>query len=371
MRACASGAARRAKVCHSLLKSTPLSPLLCTFSVVALHMNTDQIMLVVAVMITATVIAGGVAHKLKLGSTVALLTVGMALGPYAPTPLFTGHIEELQEVGEIGVVLLLFLVGLDSQPQRLLSMRRLVFGLGTAQYLLTTGVITGLLIAVTPLSWQAALLVSLGLAMSSEAVAISSVEERGDGESTHGRAVLAVVINQNFMAILVLAAVPILAAGPAPQIPTPTLDKALTVIAAVAAIYVLGRHGLPRALTWAARERGFEVFTLLIIAAVFAAAWAMDTVGVSSALGSLMIGMTLSTSVFAEQIKAAVSFTKGLLLRVFFIAIGMAINVKEAAALDGLVLLFLPALLLIKIVVVMVLAWLFRFGLRPAILAGV
>jgi glutathione-regulated potassium-efflux system ancillary protein KefC len=334
-------------------------------------MTTDHIMSVSAVIITATVIAGGVAHKLKLGSTVALLTVGMALGPHAPTPLFTGHVDELQAVGQVGVVLLLFLVGLDSQPQRLLSMRRLIFGLGTAQYLLTTGVITGLLIAVTPLPWQTALLVGLGLAMSSDAVGISSVEERGDSTSAHGQAVLAVVINQNFMAILVLAAVPILAAGPAPQIPTPTLDKALAVIAAVATVYVLGRYGLPRALTWAARKRGFEVFMLIIIAAVFAAAWVMDTVGVSSALGSLMIGMTLSTSVFAEQIKAAVSLTKGLLLRVFFIAIGMAINVKEVAGLGSLVLLSLPTLFLIKIVVVMVLARLFRFGLRPAILAGV
>ena len=100
-------------------------------------MDIDRILLAVTVMLTATVVAGSVAQKLNLGSIVALLVVGMALGPYSPRPLLTGHVEELQSVGEIGVILLLFLVGLDIQPQKLASMRRLVFGLGPAQYLLT------------------------------------------------------------------------------------------------------------------------------------------------------------------------------------------------------------------------------------------
>jgi glutathione-regulated potassium-efflux system ancillary protein KefC len=105
--------------------------------------NIDQILLAVTVMITATVVAGSVAKQLNLGSIVALLVVGMALGPHSPRPLLTGHIEELQTVGEIGVILLIFLVGLESQPGKLSSMRRLFFGLGTAQYLLTTIAIGG------------------------------------------------------------------------------------------------------------------------------------------------------------------------------------------------------------------------------------
>jgi glutathione-regulated potassium-efflux system protein KefB len=104
-------------------------------------MDIDRILLAVAVMLTATVVAGSVAQKLHLGSIVALLVVGMALGPYSPRPLLTGHVEALQSVGEIGVILLLFLVGLDTQPQKLSSIRRLVLGLGTAQYLLMTAAI--------------------------------------------------------------------------------------------------------------------------------------------------------------------------------------------------------------------------------------
>src|SRR5215813_9522767 len=97
----------------------------------------DQILLAVTVMIIATIVAGSVAKQLNLGSIVALLVVGMALGPHSPRPLLTGHVEELQTVGEIGVILLLFLVGLETKPGRLSSTHRLFLGLGTAQYLLT------------------------------------------------------------------------------------------------------------------------------------------------------------------------------------------------------------------------------------------
>src|SRR5262244_4424842 len=120
-------------------------------------MDVDSILLAVAVMLTATVVAGRVAQQLHLGSIVALLVVGMALGPYSPKPLLTGHVEELQSVGEIGVILLLFLVGLETKPERLSSVRRLFYGLGAAQYLLTTIVIIGFLIAVAHLHWQSAL----------------------------------------------------------------------------------------------------------------------------------------------------------------------------------------------------------------------
>jgi glutathione-regulated potassium-efflux system ancillary protein KefC len=333
-------------------------------------MEIDQILLTVVIMITAVVIAGGVAKKLNLGSIVALLAVGMALGPHSPRPLLTDHIDELQAVGEIGVVLLLFLVGLDTYPKRLLSMRRLVFGLGTAQLVLTTAAIAGLLISVALEQWQWALIVGLGLAMSSDAVAISTLEERGESTSQHGQAVMAVVINQSFMVIAVLAVIPILAAAPGQSITMPKPSRAFEVIAAVAGVYGLGRYGLPKTLTWAARKLGFESFTMIIIAAVLAAAWAMDEAGVSMALGSFMIGMTLSTSVFAEQIKASVSLMKGLLLGLFFIAVGMAIDLKEVATLGGEFLLALPALLLIKFAVVFVLAQIFGLGLRAAILAG-
>ena len=168
-------------------------------------MGIDRILLALAVVLTATVVAGGIAKKLNLGSTVALLAVGVALGPHSPWPIFTGQVEDLQTVGEIGVMLLFFLVGLDLRPQNLSAMRRLFVGLGTAQYLLTSTAIAALLIVVASMHWQAALIVALGLAISSDAVVIPSLEEHAETGSSRGRAVVAVLIYQSLAVIPVLA----------------------------------------------------------------------------------------------------------------------------------------------------------------------
>ena len=333
-------------------------------------MNTDQILLAVAVIISAVVVAGSVAKKLNLGSIVALLVVGMALGPHSPMPMLTGHVDELQALGEIGVMLLLFLVGLDIQPKRLSSMRRLFFGLGTAQYLLTTIAIAGLLIAVDHVHWQSALIVALGLALSSAAVAFSSLEEHAESVSPCSRVVIAVEIYQDFVTIPVLVVIPLLAPNPVRGAPVPMVFKTLEVCSAIAAVYLFARYGLPKALAFAARKHNLEVFTLIIIAAIFASAWVMDKVGLSAALGAFMVGMVLSTSVFSHQIKASVSSIKGRLLGVFFIAIGMSINLKEVIGIGGPLLYYLPMLFLIKIGVVIALALGFRLGFRTSILAG-
>jgi len=321
-------------------------------------------------MITATVVAGSVAKQLNLGSIVALLVVGMALGPHSPRPLLTGHIEELQTVGEIGVILLIFLVGLETQPGKLSSMRRLFFGLGTAQYLLTGIIIAGLLIAIAYLHWQSALIMALGLAMSSEAIAIASLEEHAETVSPQGRAVMAVLIYQDFMTIPVLAMIPLLVAGPMQDAPMPRVFKMLEVCAAIITVYLFIRYALPKILATAARKYGIETFTLIVIATIFAVAWVMDTLGLSNALGAFMVGMILSASVFAYQIKASVSSIKGLLLSVFFIAIGMSINLKEVIGIGGELLFYLPSLLLLKVAVVVGLGLFFRLGFRPSVLAG-
>jgi len=331
-------------------------------------MSIDRILLAAAVMITAAVVAGAVAKRVNLGSTVAMLVVGIALGPHSPWPLLTGHVEDLQAFGEIGVILLLFLVGLDTQPRRLSTMRRLAFGLGSAQYLLTTAAIVGLLMAIAGLHWQAALIVALGLAMTSDAVAIQSLEDHAETASPLGRAVTAVVIYQGFAAIPVLAMIPVLAAPG--QDPTPPLYKVLEVGAAIGAVYFAARHALPNILAFAARRYGVETFNLIVIAAIFAAAWVMDTVGLSSALGAFMVGMLLSTSIFADQIRASVSPLKGQLLAVFFIAIGMSIDLREVVALGGALLHYLSALVLLKVAVAIALALAFRLGVRTSILAG-
>jgi len=206
--------------------------------------------------------------------------------------------------------------------------------------------------------------------MSSDAVAFSSLEEHAESVSPRGRVVMAVEIYQDFITVPVLAVIPLLAPNSMQGPPAPTVFKTLEVCAAIAAVYLFARYALPKALAFAARKHNIESFTLIIIAAIFGSAWAMDTVGLSTALGAFMVGMVLSTSVFADQIKASVSSLKGRLLGVFFIAIGMSINLKEVIGVGGPLLHYLPTLFLIKIAVVIALALGFRLGFRTSVLAG-
>jgi glutathione-regulated potassium-efflux system ancillary protein KefC len=312
-------------------------------------MSTDEILLSAALVIVAAVVARGVAQRLALGPIVALLVVGAALGPHSVYPLLADYTDEMQAVGEVGVVLLLFLMGLDTQPERLRSMRTLVFGSAIVLYLLTVAALVAVFLVLGFKSWQAALIVALGLAMGSTAVAVGTLEERSESMTAHGRAVMAVLISQGFIAILVLAAIPMLEAGPrgAPGVPAP--GKVLMVLAIVATVYVAARKVLPAALTWSARRLGSNGFGMIVLAAVFAAAWIMDQIGASMALGSFMVGMILSTSQFAEQIRTAVAPRKGILLGVLFIAIGMSIDPREVAGVGWHLFAILPLLLLIKV----------------------
>jgi glutathione-regulated potassium-efflux system protein KefB len=330
-------------------------------------------MFAAAVIMGATAVAVGVAKKLELGAIVALLVVGMALGPHSPFPLLTGHADEMQAIGEIGVTLLVFAVGLELQPTQVWSIRRLVFGLGSAQFALTTAAIVGFLalsLGIAHVRWHSALVVALGLAMSSAAIPFPILQARRESDTPHGRAVLAIDIFQGFMVVPVLALIPILATGSAQSGFSVDLRKALEVVAALIGVYVLGRYLLPRALTLTARSLGPGGFAVTVLAAVFFASWWMESVGISMALGAFMIGILLSTSIYAEQVKAAVSPAKQLLLAIFFIAIGMAIDLKQLLDFRGDLLLYLPSLLLIKLVILFFLARAFGLGLRSAILTG-
>jgi len=333
-------------------------------------MNIDQLLLAVALMMLATAAALAVAKKLNVGSIVALMAVGMALGPHSPWPLVTGHIEELQAVGEIGVMLLLFLVGLGLKPKGLWSMRKLVLGLGLGQYFLSAAAIAAVAMWGGGLHWQGALVSGLALAMSSTAMPFQVLQERGDAGSAQGRAVVAVDLFQSLAAIAVLALLPVLAARQTHPELAPTLYKAVEVCGALGGVYLLGRYALPPALALTARGLGSGAFALIVLAAVLAAGWLMDRVGISMALGTLLVGVLLSGSPFAEQVKAAATPAKQVLLGLFFIAIGMAIDFHALASEAASLLFYLPIVLAIKLAIVLLLTMLFGLGLRAALVSA-
>jgi len=334
--------------------------------------DTAHLLLAFGIVLAAIAVAVGVAQRLRLGAPVAMLGVGMVLGPHSPWPLLTGHVDELQAVGEIGVMLLVFTAGLNTQPKRLWTMRPLVFGLGPLQYALTVVALLGVIaVFVGPKAfhWGSALVVSLGLAMSSSAIPLPLIEARGEEGSPHGRAVIALDLFQSLATIPVLAIIPIVAAGTAQGIQF-DFAKSAEVAAAVVGVYLLGRYLLPRALALTAREGGPIGFVVVVLAGVFLAAAAMEFAGVSMALGAFMIGVLLSTSPYADQVKAAAAPAREVLLAVFFIAIGMAIGLHELAAMRSQLALYLPLMLIIKFAVLGILALAFRLGRRAAFLAG-
>jgi glutathione-regulated potassium-efflux system ancillary protein KefC len=333
-------------------------------------MNTDRLIFATAAMIVATAIAIGVAKKLNLGSIVALLLVGMALGPHSPRPLFTGHVDQLQAIGQIGVMFLIFVVALDIQPSRLWSLRRLVLGLGSLQFLLTTAAVAVFVTLLGTTRWQSALVVGLGLAMSSDAIPLPILDARGESATPEGRVTIAVSIFQSLMVIPVLALTSILGAGTCVSGTRPGLATALHVVAAISGVYLMGRYLLPRALVLTARNLGSGAFGLIVLAAVLVAGLAMSKAGVSMALGAFMIGVLLSTTAFAEQVKAAATPTKQILLGLFFIAIGMDIDLRAVATLGSKLLLLMPLLFAIKFIVVFGLVRAIGVEARKAMLAG-
>jgi glutathione-regulated potassium-efflux system protein KefB len=334
-------------------------------------MDIDQLMRAVAIVLAVTAIAVTIARRLNLGSTLGLLVVGAALGPHSPHPLMgMEHVDELQAVGEVGVVLLLFLLGLDIRPSRLWAMRGMVVGLGTAQFVLSAAAIAGALALNGVGAWKGMVVVGLALAMSSAAVSIAALQDHGGTASLEGRATIAVQILQSFVLIALLIAIPLLGA-PVRSVQPPGLRHTLEVLGVILVIQVTARWVLPRLLTLTATNLGSGAFTLTIIAAVFGAAATLDSLGVSMALGAFMLGVNLSSSIYVDQLKISVDPAKRLLLGLFFITIGMALDWRAVLAAGAVPMLVLLGLLAVKFVIAAGLGLAFRFGRRAALLTGV
>ena len=309
-------------------------------------MDTARVMLAAAILLAVTGIALLAARKIHAGSIVALLAAGMLLGPHTPYPVIASHIEDLQQVGEAGVILLLFLVALDIQPARLWEKRRAVLVLGAGQYVLATAAVMSLVLAVTPLGWKAALLVGLGLAMSSGAIAFGTLEERRDGASSRGRTVLAVQVFQSIMVAPVLAFVPLLATqGDVHGSP----GAIVFAILAIAVVCVLALFVLPTVLRVSARTPGPATFGLFVFSAVLFASWIADRAGISAAMGAFLLGLLLSGFEMAERIKAVVAPAKQLLLALLFLSIGMAIDPGEVFAQRWDLLVLVPGVFVAKL----------------------
>ena len=328
-------------------------------------MDLSSILLAVILMLGATVICVLLFEQLGFGSVLGLIVAGILIGPHTPGPVVTDHVDELQNVAELGVVLLMFTIGLELRPNKLWRMRRLIFGLGSAQMLLTTALVGAYALYVMNDSWQTSLVLGFGFAMSSTAIVMTLLEKTGDLSKEHGQGSFGILMAQDLWIVPIMALIPILAATPAEGPSVTVWQEFALVVIALTAIFVIGYYLLPMALAYTASRRNMEAFGAVVYLTVLAAAWMMEQLGISMTLGALLIGMLLSASDYRLQVEAITDPFKGLLMGLFFVAVGMSIDIPAFLANWQGLLAHVPAILAIKIIVLVALAMAFGIS-RPA-----
>ena len=303
------------------------------------------------VLLAAATIAVPLTRRAGFGSVLGYLLAGIAIGP-AGLRLIT-DIDAIASIASLGVVMLLFLIGLEVRPQRLWIMRRAVFGLGTAQVAIT-GAVLAALAHTAGIVWQGAIVLGAGLAMSSTAIVLPMLAERDLLTSRAGRDAFAVLLFQDLAFIPLVALVPLLASNSVPDhVPWHDVARAAVIIA----IILVGGRFLLRPLFRAiGGAKTPEVFTTVALLIVAGTALLATVAGLSPSLGAFMAGVLLSESEYRHELQADIEPFEGLLLGFFFISVGMSADLSLAVAQPGLLAGATGALLFVKAAIAFALA---------------
>jgi glutathione-regulated potassium-efflux system ancillary protein KefC len=296
------------------------------------------------VFFAAAVICVPIAARLKLGSVLGYLIAGALVGPWGLR--LVSESEGTRNLADLGVVLMLFAIGLELDPKRLLEMRRDVFGGGGLQMALCGGALALGLLALG-LPWQAALVAGLALAMSSTAIAMQTLAERNEQSTPTGRTAFAILLFQDIAAIPLIALVPLLG-GVHSDSMLPFWQRALIGAAAVAGVVFIGRYLTRPALRVLARVNVRELFTAFALLLVIGIAELMALAGISMTLGAFLAGVLLANSEFRHALESDIEPFKGLLLGLFFISVGMTIDFGLLDSNPGMVAMLLAGFLVLK-----------------------
>jgi glutathione-regulated potassium-efflux system protein KefB len=285
----------------------------------------DKVLVQAAILLAAAAIAAPLGRRLRIGSVLGYLLVGTLIGPFGLGFIFEVYeLDSIRSIAELGVVLLLFLIGLELRPVRLWGMRRAIFGAGAAQ-VFATGALLAL--AATPygISPAIAVVVGLALAMSSTAFVLQLLEEKKELAQRHGRLAFSILLFQDLAAIPLIAVVPLLAVRGS----TTALEALLAIVRAavvIVAVVIVGRFLLNRVYRVVAASGVREAMTASALLTVIGVALAMHSAGLSAALGAFLAGAMLADSEYRHQIEADIQPFEGLLLGLFFMAIGMSLD---------------------------------------------
>ena len=304
----------------------------------------------------AAVLVVPLSKALGLGSIIGYLVAGIAIGPWGLG--LVSSVEEVLHFAEFGVVLMLFLVGLELEPKRLWNLRRPIFGWGLAQVASCAVVLFGIG-WLAGAEWRVALVAALGLALSSTAIALQVLGERNLLKTSSGQAGFSILLFQDVAAIPILALLPLLAGAAAGAHEVTGLDRlfeGLKIVGVIASIVFGGRLALRPLLRWIARSNTPEIFTATALLLVVAIAALMQFVHLSMALGAFLAGVLLAESEYRRELETDIEPFKGLLLGLFFIAVGMSINFGVLIAQPLMMAVLVVGFMVVKLVVIYALA---------------
>lgn len=308
--------------------------------------------------LVAAVLIVPIAARLGIGAVLGYLVAGIAIGPWGLG--FISDVEEILHFSELGVVFLMFIIGLELNPSKLWALRRSIFGVGAAQVLISAGIL-GALLWLSNFSWQAAVIGGIGLAMSSTAMALQLMRDKGMNRSEAGQLGFSVLLFQDLAVIPALALVPLLAGSDSGSI---DWMKVGMKVLAFAGMLVGGRYLLRPIFRFIAASGVREVFTAAALLLVLGSALFMDALGLSMALGTFIAGILLAESEYRHELEVAIDPFKGLLLGLFFISVGMALNLGVLYTHILEILLGVLILVTVKTLVLYVLARV--YGLRSS-----
>ncbi|MGF1468240.1 MAG: monovalent cation:proton antiporter-2 (CPA2) family protein [Sandaracinaceae bacterium] len=320
------------------------------------------------VYLSAAVVSVPLAKRLGLGSVLGYLLAGIAIGPFA-LGLVGEEGQDVMHFAEFGVVMMLFLVGLELEPALLWRLRFPILGLGGSQVLVTAAAVTGLAVALG-LSWPEGLAVGMTLALSSTAIVLQTLDEKGLMKTAAGQSSFAVLLFQDIAVIPMLALFPLLAThhlaaehggdhGGTAIGGLPAWAQTLAVLGAVGAVVAIGRYAMRPVFRFIARTRLRELFVAAALLLVIGTALLMAEVGLSPALGTFVAGVVLANSEYRHELESDIEPFKGLLLGLFFIAVGASIDFQVVAASPGTIAVLVLLLVAVKIVVLAVLGRVF------------
>ena len=307
--------------------------------------------------LAAAVICVPIAKKIGLSSILGYLFSGIIIGPFV-LGFIGSEGQDLMHFAEFGVVMLVFLIGLELEPYKFWKMRRFILGMGSLQVVITSLVIFVCCSIIFDWNWQTALTISLALALSSTAIVLQTLKEKGLSQTSVGRSSFAVLLFQDIAVIPILAIIPLLVSS-SNVIPDDDLHhslisnldgwlQTLIVIGTILAIYIGGRFLIVPLLHVVAKTRLQELFTASALLLVLSVSYLMQLVGLSPALGAFMAGVVLANSEFRHELEGDIAPFKGLLLGLFFIGVGASINFQLIIDNPAFILIFGFILTMIK-----------------------